>query len=95
MKPSKALALHRDAILEVLARYPVANPMLYGSVLKGQDTDASDLDIMVEPVGRITFFDLAALEEELGRVAGVKVDIRTSGEFSERVKRFMDFKPLQ
>ena len=95
MKPSEALAIHKDAILAVLAKYPVKNPMLYGSVLKGKDTNDSDIDIMIDTEGTMTFFDLATLENELARITGVKVDVRTSAEFSDRVKRFIDFKPLQ
>jgi uncharacterized protein len=95
MRPSEALALHKDAILEVLKKYPVKNPMLYGSVLKGKDTEESDLDIMVERAGTLTFFDLQDIEDELLKVAGVKVDVRTSGDFSERVKKYIDFVPLQ
>ena len=94
MKPSEALALHKDAILEVLKKYPVSNPMLYGSVLKGKDTNDSDIDIMIDTEGTMTFFDLAALENELVRITGVTVDVRTSAEFSDRVKRFIDFQPI-
>ena len=95
MRPSEALKLHKDAILEVLARYPVKNPMLYGSVLKGKDTEESDIDIMVEKTGRLTLFDLQEIEDELFKVTGVKVDVRTSGDFSDRVKKYIDFSPLQ
>jgi uncharacterized protein len=95
MRPSEALKLHKDAILEVLARYQLKNPMLYGSVLKGKDTEESDIDIMVESSGNLTFFDLQDMEDELEKLAGVKVDVRTSAEFSDRVKKYIDFKPLQ
>jgi uncharacterized protein len=95
MRPSEALALHKDAILEVLKRYHLKNPMLYGSVLKGKDTEESDIDIMVDSSDFLTFFDLAALEIELEKLAGVKVDVRTSAEFSDRVKKYMNFQPLQ
>jgi uncharacterized protein len=95
MKPSEALALHKDAILAVLAKYPVSNPMIYGSVLKGKDTEASDIDIMVDLDGRLTLFDLVEIEIELSKAAGVRVDLRTSADFSDRVRKYIDFAPLQ
>ena len=32
MRPSEALERHRDEVLEILARYPVSNPRVFGSV---------------------------------------------------------------
>ncbi|HET7413313.1 MAG TPA: nucleotidyltransferase family protein [Pararhizobium sp.] len=85
MRPSEALARHRDAILEILGRYPVANPRVFGSVARGEDSEESDLDILVERKSNLNYFDLARLEAELKDTIGVQVDIRTEGEFSPRV----------
>ena len=74
MKPSEALALHKDAILAVLAKYPVKNPMLFGSVARGEDIEGSDLDIVADVAGTLSYFDLTRIEIELSEAAGVKVD---------------------
>ncbi len=94
MRPSEALKLHKNAILEVLARFPVKNPRVFGSVLKGTDTEESDIDIIVERTGTLTYFDIFDLETELKKVAGVDFDVRLEGEFSDRVKRYIDFKAI-
>jgi uncharacterized protein len=44
MRPSEALAKHRDEVLRI-ARYPVSNPRIFGSTARGEDTEESDLDI--------------------------------------------------
>jgi uncharacterized protein len=75
MRPSEALALHKDAILEVLKRYPVKNPRVFGSVARGDDIDGSDIDIVVDKAGRFSYFDMANLEAELKTVLGCKVDL--------------------
>jgi predicted nucleotidyltransferase len=81
MRPSEALAKNRDKVLEIIARYPVANPRVFGSVARGEDTDESDLDILVEPSGVLTFIDMARLEIQLESVLNVPVGVHTSGEF--------------
>ena len=48
MRPSEALAKHRDEVREIIARYPVSNPRIFGSAARGEDTEGSDLDILVE-----------------------------------------------
>ena len=90
MKPSEALEQHRETIREILSRYPVANPRIFGSVARGEDTETSDLDIIVEGNAGLTIFDLMELEEELGLAAGTKVDVRTRGDFSERIYRRLE-----
>jgi len=81
MRPSEALAKNRDKVLEIIGRYPVANPRVFGSAARGDDTEESDLDILVDRRGTLTLIDLAKLEMELEGLLGVKVDVRTPGEF--------------
>jgi uncharacterized protein len=85
MRPSEALAKHRQAVLEILERYPVSNPRIFGSTARGEDTERSDLDILIEAGPSLSGFDLARLELQLEALLGVRVDVRTPGEFSARV----------
>lgn len=50
MKPSLALQLHRSAILKVVENHRTRNPRVFGSVLRGEDQDESDLDLLVDPL---------------------------------------------
>ena len=77
MKPSDALSLHKDAILNVVARYHACNARVFGSVLHGKDTDQSDLDILIDPTPETTLMDLGAIRYELKKILGVPVDILT------------------
>lgn len=81
MRPSEVLARYRNEILEVIGRYPVSNPRIFGSTARGEDTDDSDLDILVDRDGMLTYIDLARLEIELERLLGVPVGVHTPGEF--------------
>ena len=82
MRPSQALDRHRDDVTAIIAQYPLENPRIFGSAARGSDTDRSDLDILVRLAGDLTYFDLARLERDLAALTGVRVDVRTEGEFS-------------
>jgi hypothetical protein len=55
-------------------RYPISSMALFGSYARNEQTEMSDLDIMVEFNGRIGsgFIDLA---DELEKSLGLKVDL--------------------
>ena len=50
MKPSEALAAHRNELRQLVSRYDLSRPRVFGSVLSGTDTDESDLDLLVDAV---------------------------------------------
>ena len=77
MRPSEALAKHRDEVLEIIGRYPVSNPRVFGSVARGEDVEGSDLDLLVDRYGRMTFADLFQLEGEISALLGCPVEIGT------------------
>lgn len=77
VKPSEALALNRAAIRHVVESHRARNARVFGSVLRGQDTDSSDLDILIDPTPETTLMDVAAIQVELQRLLGVSVDVLT------------------
>ncbi len=77
MKPSEALASNRAAIRLIVEAYRARNARVFGSVLRGQDTDSSDLDILIDPTPETTLMDVAAIQVELQRLLGVSVDVLT------------------
>lgn len=77
MRPSLALQAHRDAIREIALRHHVEQVRVFGSVLHGEDTDKSDLDLLVEPTAETTLMDIGAIRYELRQLLGVPVDVLT------------------
>ena len=75
MRPSEALAKNIDAVRAIIARYPVANPRVFGSVARGDDHEGSDVDLLVDRGEGLTYFDLGGLQVELEDCLGVRVDI--------------------
>lgn len=77
MKPSEALISNRVAIRRVVESHRARNARVFGSVLRGQDTPSSDLDILIDPTPETTLFDIGAIRHELGKLLGVPVDVLT------------------
>ena len=96
MKPFTKLRMRLADVRAVIARYPVRNPRVFGSVARGDDKEGSDIDILVDPLETTSLYDIAGLELELGDLLGVKVDVTTPGgiapDMRERVLR--DQRPL-
>lgn len=76
-KPSDALQTHRDSVRRIVAAHHASNPRVFGSAMRGTDTDASDLDLLVDPTPETTLFDIGAMRLALQRLLGVPVDLLT------------------
>lgn len=77
MKPSQALNMHRQDIRRVVEQHHAKNPRVFGSVLHGEDTDESDLDLLIDPTPETTLMDIGAIRYELRKLLGVTVDVLT------------------
>lgn len=77
MKPSEALHIHRETIRALAAECHVLHPRIFGSVLHGDDTEKSDLDLLVDPTPQTTLFDIARLQWRLQKLLHVSVDVLT------------------
>jgi len=86
VKPSEALASNRAAIRHVILSHHARNARVFGSVLRGQDTDTSDLDILIDPTPETTLFDIGAIRHELAKLLGVPVDVLTPNALPTRFR---------
>ncbi len=77
MKPSLAFQAHRDEIRQIVLSHRVKNARVFGSVLQGEDTEDSDLDILVDPTPNTTLMDIGAIRYKLHKLLGVSVDVLT------------------
>lgn len=77
MRPSQALHFHREAVRQIVLQHHALNVRVFGSVLRGEDTDDSDLDLLVEPTPETTLMDIGAIRYELRKLLGIPVDVLT------------------
>ena len=86
MRPSEALERHKVAAREIVKRFPVANQRVFGSILTNEDTNESDIDLLVDALPGASLFDLGGLQVQLEELFGVPVDLVTSVGLSPRMR---------
>ncbi len=86
MKPSIALETNRAAIRDVVERHRARNARVFGSVLRGDDHEGSDLDILIDPTSETTLFDIGAIQHELLQLLGVPVDVLTPNALPDKFR---------
>lgn len=86
MKPSEALNAHRSSIRRIVESHRACNPRVFGSVLHGNDTHESDLDILIDPTPETTLFDIGAIRHELLQLLGLPVDVQTPKSLPEKFR---------
>jgi len=64
-------------MIPVLRRYDVRKAAIFGSFVKGEEREDSDIDILVEFKGEKSLLDLAGLKIELEEILERKVDVLT------------------
>jgi hypothetical protein len=67
----------KGIIIEVLKKYGVKRASLFGSIVRGEDTEDSDIDLLIEFEERKSLLDLVGLKLELQEILGRKVDVIT------------------
>lgn len=73
----------------MFARAGLATPRVFGSVARGDDDEASDIDLLVEFTDDHDIVDLLALEHDLEALLTVPVDVvdaRATGRVTESAR---------
>jgi len=89
IRPSDRLHAHRDEVRQVIRRNGGRNPRVFGSVARGDDTPASDIDIVVDvrPEDAWRFVSTA---RELSALLGVHVDVVTERGIRAKHRNILD-----
>jgi predicted nucleotidyltransferase len=71
------LRARRDEILEIARRHGVFDIRIFGSVARGEATEGSDIDFLVDIEEGRSLFDLGAFDMDLRDFLGRDVDVGT------------------
>ena len=75
---------HRDEIADAVGRHRGRSVAIFGSVARGDDTDDSDIDLLVDFEPGSSLFDLLHLQDELTALLGCPVDVVSAGGLKPR-----------
>jgi hypothetical protein len=80
------LQQNREQILKVAERYGAYNVRVFGSVARGEDDEASDIDFLVNLEAGRSLMDLGGLLYDLQNLLGVPVDVVTEKGLRTRIR---------
>ncbi|WP_457754153.1 nucleotidyltransferase family protein [Thermococcus sp.] len=72
---------------ELKSRYKVKSLAVFGSYVRGEQRETSDVDVLVEFSEDADLFDLIALEEFLTEKLGIKVDVVPKNALRKELKQ--------
>ena len=75
---------HREEIADAVRRHRGCSVAVFGSVARGDDTERSDVDLLVDFEPGSSLFDLLHLQDELSALLGCPVDVISAGGLKPR-----------
>jgi len=70
---------------DLFHRYPIRSMGLFGSFVRGEQREDSDLDVLVEFGDEAGLFECAGLQLELSDVLGIKVEVANRAALKPRI----------
>ncbi|MEA3350560.1 MAG: nucleotidyltransferase family protein [Chloroflexota bacterium] len=85
-----------DNLIEICRENDVAMVGLFGSASRGEETEKSDIDLLVKFAKRKSLLAVVKLERELSEALGKKVDLLTEAAISPYIREniFQDLKVI-
>jgi len=74
-RPSVLLEHHREELRAIAAAKGLTDVRVFGSAARGDDTPASDLDLVAELPATFSLLDQGAMIDEMTKVLGCRVDL--------------------
>lgn len=82
----RTLTERRSQILGLAEHYRTGDVRVFGSVARGDATENSDVDILINPRQGCSLFDLGGLLEDLQELLGCRVDLVTEDGLKPRLR---------
>jgi hypothetical protein len=87
MKVSEKITKLRSDIMRIARKHGARNLRVFGSVARGEDTDSSDLDLLIDVAPKHSPFFPGGLVMDLEELLGVQVDVVTENGLHRLIKQ--------
>ena len=82
----RRLRRHRRAVIDTATRRGASNVRVFGSVARGDESEQSDIDLLVDLGSDVGLVALAGLAREIGEIVGVAVDVVPADSLKPRMR---------
>src|SRR5690554_4819326 len=79
------VTLHREELKRELGKLGASNIRLFGSVARGDESEGSDVDLLVDVDDTVGLFALGRMRSVAERILGVEVDVVPSNSLKQQV----------
>ena len=79
----------KEAVVPILKEAGVTRSAIFGSYAAGEQTEDSDIDILIEPPEGMGLFGLVGLELKLGEALEKEVDVITYNSIYPPLKKYI------
>lgn len=86
MKLDESIQARREIILQIARRHGVGQVRVFGSVARGEATENSDLDLLIDVTGPTTPWFPGGLVTELEALLGCRVDVVETNALREELR---------
>lgn len=86
MSTLEMLKKSRAEILAIAAKHGASNVRIFGSVVRGEDTEESDVDVLVDMAADRSLYDLVGFQQEIEALVGRKADGLTENGLNRYLK---------
>ena len=86
MSTLEMLKKHKAEILAIAAKHGASNVRIFGSVIRGEDTEESDVDMLVDMASDRSLFDLVGFQQEIETLVDRKADVLTENGLNRYLK---------
>jgi len=86
MNIDEILKNKRDEILKISHRYGAKNIRIFGSIVRGEIKEKSDVDFLIELESDRSLLDIIAMRQDLEDLLDCKVDVVTEAAISPYIR---------
>jgi len=86
VKIDDVLKNRRHEILDIASRYGARKIRIFGSILRGETKQNSDIDFLIELESGRSLLDVIAIKQDLEDLLGCKVDVVTEAAVSPFIR---------
>ena len=86
METFNTLQVKKTEILALATKHGASNVRLFGSVVRGEEQQDSDVDLLVDMQENRSLFDLIGLQQDIEKILDRKVDILTPNGINRYLK---------